>query len=238
MQTYHKISTPFKRHKDGPQKGKLIMDDWAKPEFKYLAGNQWSFTEKMDGTNIRVHLHLNQDHLTCTFAGRSDNALIPEGLLNYLKDTFKDSPKGSPESAHIGRWMLDNELSDAILYGEGIGPKIQGGGKYTSTPKFVLFDVGIGNVFLRRDAVDEIADTLRIESVPTLGKGTLQDAIDIVSTGITFNSGGGVIRWGRGGLRSQYGDFEAEGIIAEPVVPMYDRLGNRIITKVKGKDFK
>ena len=53
---YHKISTPFKRHFDGPNKGKLIMGDWAVPELDYLSSNYWEFTEKVDGTNIRISL--------------------------------------------------------------------------------------------------------------------------------------------------------------------------------------
>jgi hypothetical protein len=47
-----------------------------------------------------------------------------------------------------------------------------------------------------------------------------------------------VVRWGRGGLKSQWGDFEAEGIVARPKVDLFDRGGNRIICKIKGKDFK
>jgi hypothetical protein len=128
--------------------------------------------------------------------------------------------------------------SKVTLYGEGFGPKIQGGGKYISDHSFVLFDVKIGDFWLYRKDVDDIAQKLGIESVPTIGHGTLQDAVEIVSTGITFNPHGAVVRWGRGGLQSAWGNFEAEGIVARPLVPLFDRKGGRIITKIKAVDFK
>ena len=48
---------------------------------------------------------------------------------------------------------------DVTLYGEGYGARIQkGGGKYLAKScDFVLFDVKIGDWWLRREAVDEIA---------------------------------------------------------------------------------
>ena len=225
METYHKINAPFKRYLDGRNKGKLILGDWARPEFEYLADNEWQFSEKVDGTNIRIGFCQNGETPVC-FKGRTDNAVIPAPLLKHLEQTFTFARL---ESAG---------LSSAILFGEGYGPKIQGGGKYRDNHSFVLFDVLINGFWLDRENVNDIANKLGIESVPVLGTGTLQDAIDIVSTGITFNTGGGIVRWGSGGLKSQWGDFEAEGIVARPVVPLFNRKGERIITKIKTKDFK
>lgn len=227
METYHKIQTLFKRHLDGPKKGKMIRGDWTTPELEYLSKNQWEFTEKVDGTNIRIGYNLNPDNLDrVEFAGRSDNASIPDPLMRYLEDTFTPG------------LFKDADLRDVILFGEGYGPKIQGGGKYRDDHSFVLFDVKIGPWWLARKDVDDIAAKLGIDSVPTIGHGTLDDAIDIVSSGITFNEAGGVVRWGNGTLQSQWGNFDAEGIVARPVVPMFDRKGQRIITKIKAVDFR
>ena len=52
---YHKITTLFERDSDTNFK-KVIEGLYAKPEFKYLEGATWEFTEKVDGTNIRVVL--------------------------------------------------------------------------------------------------------------------------------------------------------------------------------------
>jgi hypothetical protein len=229
METYHKIQTLFKRHLDGPNKGKMIRGDWTTPELEYLANNQWEFTEKVDGTNIRIGLETDSNLRTrVEFAGRTDNAQIPKPLLEYLQDTFT-----------VGLFR-DADLDTVTLFGEGYGPNIQGGGKYREDTSFVLFDVKISNWWLKRADVDDIACKLGIESVPVIGSGTLRDAVDIVSSGITFDHNGVVQRWYTsivGGLESRWGPFEAEGIVARPVVPLFDRKGQRIITKIKSVDF-
>lgn len=249
METYHKIQTLFKRHLDGPKKGKMIKGDWTTPELEYLKDNLWEFTEKVDGTNIRIELNYSKDqhHLNAAYAGRSDNATIPVPLLEHLEKVFPDYPHWRRDLQREGFgarwnelriWMRDNNLENIVLYGEGYGPKIQGGGKYRDDHSFVLFDVKIGDWWLSRENVNDVAQKLGIDSVPVLGEGTLQDAIDIVSSGITFSDSGSVVRWGRGGLYSNWGDFEAEGIVARPKVPMFDRKGQRIITKIKAVDFR
>jgi hypothetical protein len=191
---------------------------------EFLAGNKWEFSEKVDGTNIRVG---STGDGIVLFKGRSDNAVIPTPLSDYLFSKF--NPDLFEEAG------LNDDMT---LYGEGYGPKIQGGGKYREDHSFVLFDVKIGDFWLTRDNVDDIASKLGIESVPTIGEGTLYDAIDIVSSGMTFGPVGNVIRWGSGGLQSQWGNFEAEGIVARPLVPLFNRKGERIITKIKAVDFR
>jgi hypothetical protein len=247
METYHKIQTLFKRHLDGPKKGKMIKGAWTTPALEDRAGNKWEFTEKVDGTNIRIGFSTSSPFdrtdfggLTqVKFGGRTNNAVIPTPLQRHLEETFFDD------------LFMDNKLNDIVLFGEGYGPKIQNGGKYFDQKfvmdpevgldkkhKFVLFDVKIGDTWLERHNVDDIARKLGIEHVPTIGHGTLHEAIEIVSTGITFESSGGIKRWGRGGLKSAWGDFEAEGIVARTATPLFDRRGERMITKIKAVDFK
>lgn len=110
-----------------------------------------------------------------------------------------------------------------MLYGEGIGKKIQkGGGNYNPTGNdFILFDVVVGNLFLRRPDVEEIAPHFGLKTTPVIGVGTLHEMMEKVALGLT----------------SQWGDFVAEGIVARPIVEFKDRRGNRIITKIKGRDF-
>lgn len=252
METYHKIQTLFKRHQDGPKKGKMIHGAWTTPELEYLKDSQWEFTEKVDGTNIRIHLRISgftaeDATLSVEYGGRTDNAVLPKPLLGWLESAFPtypmwrrdiSAPGYDERYAEVLSWMQENELTDVILFGEGYGPKIQGGGKYREDQSFVLFDVKVGDWWLNREAVDDVAEKLGIESVPVIGYGTLQDGIDIVSTGLTFNAAGAVVRWGRGTLASRWGNFEAEGIVARPTVPLFDRKGQRIITKIKAVDFK
>jgi hypothetical protein len=228
----------------------MIRGDWTTPELEYLANNQWEFTEKVDGTNIRVELRLTDGgNVVAAYRGRTDNAQIPKPLLEYLEETFPtvplwrrdiSRPAYEPRHKDLGTWMINSEIDHVILFGEGYGPNIQGGGKYREDTSFVLFDVKIGDWWLSRENVDDVACKLGIESVPVIGSGTLHDAVDIVSSGITFDHNGVVQRWYTsivGGLESRWGPFEAEGIVARPVVPLFDRKGQRIITKIKSVDF-
>ena len=49
---YHKILSLFKRNMGGDNK--FIIGEWTTPELKYLKDNDWVWTEKVDGTNIRI----------------------------------------------------------------------------------------------------------------------------------------------------------------------------------------
>lgn len=238
METYHKIQTLFKRDMDGSitgQKGKMIDGAWTTNELKYLAGNQWEFTEKVDGTNIRIGYYKSyHGYPRVAFGGRTDNAVIPDRLLEHLEETF------TPELFEKAG------LDECVLYGEGYGPKIQGGGKYRDDHSFVLFDVKIGQWWLTRPNVDDIALKLGIDSVPTIGYGTLHQGINFVKYGTPYLPEevesirrASDTNWLEGKfMRSTWGDFEAEGIVARPSVPMFDRKGERIITKIKTVDFR
>lgn len=208
MTEYHKIQTVYKRDPD--TKFKTLLDgDFSLPEFEYLRGNQWAFTEKVDGTNIRVIYRSR----VLSFGGRTDRAQIPATLLKYLCSTFTSrllsEVFGGPDRV--------------VLYGEGYGPKIQkGGGNYRQDQSFVLFDVKIGPFWLRRADVNDVACKLGIESVPIIGLGTLHAMVEKTARG--FNS--------------IWGDFRAEGIVARPTTELLTRSNRRIITKIKCKDFK
>ena len=211
MRTYHKIQTVFKRDPDNNFKT-LLEGEFSIPEFEYLKDNVWEFTEKVDGTNIRTII--NGDIRIIDIRGKTDKAQIPEFLLEKLEfmffplmDKFKELFQDTP----------------VCLYGEGYGAKIQGGGgNYRKDNGFALFDIKIGHYWLKREAVNGIAEELNLDIAPVIGEGTLYDLIKIVRTG--FNS-----RWG---------DFPAEGIVARPKIELLARSGERIITKLKHADFR
>jgi len=208
MEPYHKIQTIFKR--DPATKFKtLLFGDYSIPEFEYLKDNTWVFTEKVDGTNIRVSF----DSGKFGFRGKGENASIPQKLVAALEEQFL--PMRDEFSAHFGD-------TPVCLYGEGYGAKIQkGGGNYREDQGFVMFDVNINDWWLQRKAVVELGIRLNTRTVPVIGTGTLDDMIKLVKSGIT----------------SMWGDFMAEGIVARPAVELFARNGDRIITKLKHRDF-
>lgn len=210
MSEYHKIHTVFKRDLQSRTKD-IIEGEYSRPEFEYLANNAWTFTEKVDGTNIRVIL---KDG-TVTFGGRTDAASIPANLVSRLNERFLTVSARQKFAAAFP--------DGAVLYGEGYGPKIQkGGGLYRKDQDFVLFDIRVGRWWLLRPAVEDVAKCLGIDIVPIVGEGTIKDAVEKV----------------RGGLTSAWGNFQAEGLVLRPKTELLTRGGDRIITKIKGRDFK
>ena len=206
MKKYHKIQTVFKRDPKTNFKT-LLENDYSIPEFEFLKDNLWMFTEKVDGTNIRVMY----DGENVTFAGKTDRAEIQGELLKRLSERFTQQAFKD----------IFKETS-ACLYGEGYGAKIQkGGGNYRRDQDFVLFDIKIDEWWLQREDIEDIAQKLQIEVVPIIGEGTLAQMVEKVKAG--FNS--------------IWGNFSAEGIVARPAVELAARNGSRIITKLKCRDF-
>ncbi len=208
MEKYHKIETLLVRDKTT---FKAIEGEWRLPEFDYLKDLKWMFTEKIDGTNMRVEWSPYCSGTPLRFGGRTDNAQIPVFLLNKLQDIFQ-----------VGNLSVLYPELHFVLYGEGFGAKIQkGGGNYQLVQSFVLFDVLVGEWWLRREQVQEVSEEFRIGVVPEVGRGSIAKAMIFEADGHT----------------SHWGDFLAEGIVLRPRVELKDRAGNRIITKLKHKDF-
>lgn len=209
MTEYHKIQSIFKRDMASARKT-LIEGQWTTPEFEYLASNTWTFTEKVDGTNIRVVF----DGGGVVFGGRTDAAQIPAQLVGRLNERFLPMLGGL-----MGTTFPDGQ---AVLYGEGYGAKIQkGGGNYRPDQDFVLFDVRVGQWWLQRADVEDVAQKLGLDVVPVIGEGTLHDAV----------------KWAKRGIVSTWGIFEAEGIVARPKTELSTRSGHRVIAKIKCRDF-
>jgi len=209
MQIYHKIQTVFKR--DMSNRGRIIETEFALPEFEYLKGNEWVWTEKVDGTNIRVDWVRSVGR---KFGGKTDNAQIPARLIARLEELFP------PEKLDAA---IRTEDADSLtLYGEGYGAKIQSGGNYIRDGvDFVLFDVLVGGWWLRREDMLQVAGALGLRTVPIVGWGKLMEAVERTKFG----------------FKSEWGDFQAEGLVMKPFCELLTRGGKRVISKIKFKDF-
>ena len=209
MIEYHKIETLFERDVKGTKK--LIEGKYRNEAVEYLKDNMWVFTEKIDGTNIRVCW----DGHKVTFAGRTERANIPAHLENKLTELFLND-----ETEQLFEQMFGEK--EVILFGEGYGHKIQNGDDYRDDVSFILFDVMINDYYQPRAAVTGIAESFGIEVVPIVFVGTIADAVEFVKKQ----------------PKSTIGKADMEGLVGKPRVEMKDRAGNRIIVKVKARDFK
>lgn len=207
---YPKIEPPFMRHNDeGPLRNKLDPTRWFRPEFELLADLPWFWSEKIDGTNVRIVW----DGHKVTLGGRTDDAQMPTSLVTVLREMF-------PEE------MLEQHFgaTPAVLYGEGYGVKLgKGGGNYRPDQSFILFDVKIGDWWLMPGSVAEVANSLGIDMVPQIGVATVHSAIEQVTAGMSSRLGAG--------------DFPAEGLVGRPPQGLRARNGDRLLMKVKTVDF-
>lgn len=209
MKEYEKIETIFARNE---KTKKLNENIYRNETIEFLKDIDWEFTEKIDGTNIRIMW----DGHKVSYYGRTDKAQIPSQLMNKLIELF---------GGNINEEMFEQKFgaTPVMLIGEGYGAKIQKcGGDYRQDNNFILFDVCINDKYLSRDNVNNIANYFGIESVPVIFSGNLQKGIDFVKTK----------------PNSTIGTAKMEGLVARPKVELYDKNGNRLIVKIKVCDFK
>ena len=205
---YPKIQTLFERDKS------TFLVDPSKLKAPVLGTiHEWNVTEKIDGTNIRIMLSVTGE---VSFGGRTNAAMIPADLVQSLIQIFQQDRLKSV------MWR-DGEPAEAVLYGEGYGRGIQkNGGLYRIDKGFILFDVLVGGKWwLERDAVEDIARGLAIDVVPEMGIMSIPEIVELVRTP----------------FQSSLGNATAEGIVARPIATLFDRRMERVIIKLKTKDF-
>lgn len=234
---YPKIETLFNRD----EKFKVKEDEIRLPEFCNV--KQWWITEKIDGMNISVTYRMTYKTIATigldminepsgreiVFGGHTEKAQIPKFLLDYLREIFTQQ-------------KLDNAFpelelsSDITLYGEGYGAKIQSGGNYRpKTVSFRLFDVWItdsknplGGWWLEPESVKDVAEKMGLKPVPEIGIMTLEETVKFVKS-----KPKSIVAGEEGGNH----DYLMEGIVARTKPLMFNRKGQRVIWKLKHKDF-
>ena len=246
--TYQKINTIFMRDAKN-----VIMpyEPFTEPEFEYLRGLKWRGEEKIDGTNMRIEVikvpvwdggiegsTINGVEFKVRSAGKTDNAQIPKNLLKHMQEKYPDEKVlvalGLKEFIPVDEWEFEHNWltyeqipNIYTIYGEGYGEGIQSGGWYIKGGnEFIVFDVKVNDIYLKTEARDEIATKLGAPIVPLIGYFTLDEAIDFV----------------RKGFRSVVAENPevkmAEGLVLRTDLGLRNRMGKRLIVKVKYEDFQ
>lgn len=204
MIEYQKIESLYKF--DGEIK--RFIPEFYNPIVEYLAPLEWLGTEKIDGTNIRIHWNGKSFEI----GGRTDNAEIPKAVQQVFNDKFNYDMEVQFEQKFGNK--------DVYLFCEAYGGKIQNGA-YSCETKLIGFDIMINSVYLDRNVAQSIFASLGIDYVPTMTFENLAEAIAFVK--INEKS-------------IQCPDDKMEGIVCVPKQRIYDHQGNRIIVKIKKKD--
>lgn len=213
--TYPKINTLWKRD----SKNRVITGDYASREFRDLHLASWVWTEKIDGTNIR----LGWDGYSFVVGGRTNNAVFNKPVIDALYGVCEQiTPR--MRKLYPGQFV--------VIYGEGYGAGVQKGGGYRSTPGFIAFDAMVGDIYgfpantpmLSGRKFSELMDEFGLDRVSVLATCSIDTA------------------WSWMLNREIYGTFPdvpLEGIVGRPENGYYKRNGDvlaPIICKMKYRD--
>lgn len=215
---YPKIETLFNRGEDHK-----VTAGYRMPEFGLVS--KWLVTEKIDGTNVRVFVDTRGiESIPVTgFRGRTDAAQMPPFLADELRRLFPDDRVGA----------AFDEGTQAVLFGEGYGARIQkGGGNYRDGISFRLFDVAVTGTdgfiwWLNWSDVEDVARKLGIKTVPSFSVTQLEHIVKLVKNGLDS----AVAYAERGHVTP------AEGVVCRTEPLLFTRRGHRLTWKLKTKDF-
>lgn len=212
---YDKFSSPFKKDE------KFINTEELSQDLPY---GSWIVTEKIDGTNIRIILtkpdeegnrdiHIGSRKLILNQSDKGSKVYfdcLEELNLNKIKEYFKD---------------VD---STVIVYGEGYGAGVQKGGIYSSKKNFRVFDIRIGKAYQDFRYVKKVCLDNQLNLVPIIAELEFLSYEECVArlkqTSQTY------IKEGTGG--------KPEGFVYKFEPVLLNKYGERLIFKVKNKDFK
>ena len=221
---YPKIDTLY----DRDERHFVIVGKLRRPEFDNI--KRWTVTEKLNGRNTRVSLFNNGIDGIVDYGGKTDEAEMPSELLQYMRKTF------TVEKMKTAFWIDPLKIPQRVtIYGEGYGPGMaHGSGVYRGDVSFRLFDCIVDTWWLERPNLENVAEKLGIRCVPILG------VIDYLPTTpgeiecLFRDNKNRLVAIEDGGLVSMI----PEGIVAKSDQMLFNRKGERVMWKLKIKDFK
>lgn len=214
--TYHHIDAPTVQDDEwgkGHKQRRLVVpydhenateNFYRSDLLQYLSDSPWLWTRKIDGANLRVQW----DGEQALWNGKSNNFQCSAALTEYMNNTFLEE---------IFEEKFGREKT-VTLFGEHMGPKVQGNELGLDKDEFILYDVNVDGTWLSISDVRQIAEYFGLRTVYELGTG-----IDTLSNLIKRMSDGSFRDW--------------EGIVARPLVEMRDQDNHRVIVKIKNRDY-
>ena len=215
-EVYHSIDTPTIMDQEifNTTKKRILKscdssnkEDFHLEEVFYLKDNIWIGSRKCDGTNCRVLFDGNE----VFYNGKTNRANFSNDQKEYIEETFK-------EEIFEEYFRKEGKSPRVVIFGELVGPKIQNGDNNSFKElEFIVFDVLINNVFLDVENIKQIAKYFNLRSSYDLLtiKGSLYQLQEIVKDK----------------------DFKYEGLVVKPLVELYTKNKNRLILKIKKRDY-
>ena len=215
---YPKIKTLFLR-KNPEQGRKSFIRQGAFSSIVFPNIKNYLVTEKIDGKNIRLIFSKDK----AEFKGRTDKAQFNPKEIEYLQNIINRSRRFMQEDFIVGEHNIE-----VNIFAELFGYNIQKAGHLYSKDHYRLavFDFAIlgDKIYWQPwEKTIEIADKLNLEVVPILDMHNIDQIVRSVSDG--FNS------------QISENRQIAEGIVAKAYPEVFFQNGNRVMFKLKYKDF-
>lgn len=214
--TYHHIDAPTVQDEEYRKKyGKRRLmpplvgdtDCYRSEILAYLAESDWVYSRKIDGANLRVQW----DGEQVLWNGKTNAFQCGAELTEYMNNTFIEE---------IFEEKFGRE-KQVLLFGEHMGPKVQGNELGLEKDEFILYDVCINGTWLKGVDVVEVAHYFGVRPIWALMPSGQAPA----PLRVLIN-------------RVAHGDFKDwEGIVAHPLTELRDQKGRRVIVKIKNKDY-
>jgi len=211
---YKKYKSPFV--KDGNYKN-------TKELSQLLPRGTWIVTEKIDGTNIRIILDQQKED------GSRDYYIGSRKLILNNEDKNSKQFLDCIKDVNINK-LIDyfKDIKHTItIYGEGYGAGVQTGHIYSQDKNYRVFDIKIGDVYQDWTYVCKVCVDNQLNIVPLLGNSKELSYDKCVGLLNTFHNT--LIQEGIGGT--------PEGVVYKFEPVLLDKYGERLIFKVKFKDF-
>ena len=170
----------------------------------------WCFKRKLDGQNMRVRW----DGEQALWNGKSDKFSCGSDLSDYMNHTFL-------EELFEEKFGRDCEV---YLFGEHMGPKVQGNELGLQESEFVLFDVRINGYWQSQFSIEDIARFFKIHT-----------CYDFMGDLDEYSTTGTLIELINAVEQGKFKDWE--GIVALPQVECRNQRGDRIVCKIKTRDY-
>ena len=228
---------------------KIILGDFSNKEAEYLFDVKWEVTSKIDGTNSKIAYYPSSGEIKV--GGKSDTADSLHGQFKYLQaiaDRIKPilAEMYPKECARFSQVLDDNkkpiyedvdwneskkivilEEEPIYIYGEYYGNGVQKGGSYIKDGNdFIVFDIRQQGWWIPSAMRHEICEKLGLKEVPSLGMMSLREAEKLVIDGFKT-------------LLPNVSDpsLIEEGVVCRTPINLKASNGERIIVKIKHKDY-
>lgn len=193
--------------KEHPAQKKIYRE----PELEYLSKNLWAYKRKLNGENMRVLWNGEQ----AIWNGKTNDFQTNDETTEYMNATFVEE---------IFEEKFGRE-KQVLFFGERMAPDSQGNELKLEKVEFVLFDVKIGDTWLEPENLRAVAKYFNIRTCYDFmrAKDEKKNYIDTLENLINAVTRGDFKEW--------------EGIVASPVIGLYNRKGERLICKIKNHDY-